>query len=83
MVSLRDHHTLCIGLFVLLYSKYSSADTAIYDCAFIVRHVLPRYIPGMMFPPLRHFGPDDEIVPQKMVIDHLHERSEERRVDGR
>ena len=67
-MSLRDHHTLCIRLFVLFDPNYRSYDTEIYACAFIVRHVLTIYITGIIFPPLRHFGPDEEAVPQKMVI---------------
>ena len=64
VVSLRDHLTLYISFFVFLDPYFFNYYTTISANEFIVRHVLPRHIPGMMFPQLRHFVPDEEAAPQ-------------------
>ena len=65
VVSLRDHQTLYISFFIFFAPHCRNADTDISACAFIVRHVLPIYIPVIMLPRLGHFGPDDRRRPNK------------------
>ena len=64
VMSLRDHPTLWINFFFFFAIHCCNANTNIYACAFIVRHVLPIFIPGMMFPQIFHIGPDEEAVTQ-------------------
>ena len=68
VVSLMEHCTLCISFFVFFATHCRYADTTIYACAFIFRHVLPWYIPGIMLPRICHFGPDEKAAPRYTVI---------------
>ena len=67
-VSLSYHHILCIRFFVYFCPHCRNADTTISACEFIFWHVLPRYIPGMIFSWLHHFGTDEEAEYRQMVI---------------
>ena len=63
VVLVRNHITLCISFFVLFAPHCRYSENTISACAFIFHHFFPIYIAVMVFPRLRHFGPDEEVAP--------------------